>query len=102
MVEQISAIELKSQLDAGEEFLLIDVREPFEHEEFNIGGRLLPLGSLLESASELEDSKDSKIVTYCRSGARSNMAAEALSNLGFNQVYNLQGGMINWIETFGR
>lgn len=101
MAEQITAPELKAKLDAGEELELIDVREPTEHDEFNIGGRLIPLGSLLESAGELEDLKDTLVVTYCRSGSRSNMAAEALENLGFTRVYNLQGGMINWRETFG-
>ena len=99
MIEQISPTELKSKLEKGEEIILIDVREPFEHDEYNIGGELIPLGTLMDSIETLEAHKPKTVVTYCRSGARSNAAAEALSNVGFT-VLNLQGGMIRWRETY--
>jgi rhodanese-related sulfurtransferase len=99
MVVQLSNRELKEKLDAGEPIMLIDVREPLEHEEYNIGGDLIPLGTLMSRLDELD--KNARIVTYCRSGSRSNMAAQALVAQGFTDVSNLQGGMLGWREAFG-
>lgn len=97
----VTAQELRQKLAAGEKILLIDVRESWENEAFNIGGQLMPVGSLMNTLGELEDHKDDEIVVYCRSGARSGMAQALLQAQGFGRVHNLTGGMLAWQEAFG-
>ncbi len=96
----ITANELKEKLDRGDDFVLIDVRESYEHEEFNVGGQLIPVGVIHAKIPELEQHKNDEVVVYCRSGARSGMAQQILINAGFTNVRNLTGGMLNWMETF--
>ncbi|MCE2821426.1 MAG: hypothetical protein RL013_599 [Bacteroidota bacterium] len=98
----ITVQELRQKLDSGEQFLLLDVREPWEYEEFNIGGKLVPVGSLMNQMWELEEYKDQPVVVHCRSGARSAMAQGLLMANGFTNVRNLKGGMLAWLEAFGR
>ena len=97
----ITAQELRNKLKSGDNVILVDVREAWEHEDFNIGGQLLPVGTLMNSFWELEDHKDDEIVVYCRSGARSGMAQALLQAQGFSKVRNLTGGMLAWRDTFG-
>lgn len=99
-MEDISIQELKSRLDQGEEVTLIDVREVYEHEEFNIGGKLIPIGSLMQMAGSLEIPKDTEIVVYCRSGNRSDMGKQILQMHGYENTRNLLGGMMAWQESF--
>ncbi len=98
----ITVKELKEKLDNQETFLLIDVREEHEHEEFNVGGKLIPLGDVMHAVDDLEEEKEKEIVVYCRSGNRSGMAQEILEQHGFANVRNLEGGMIAWEEAFGK
>ncbi len=98
----ITVQELRQKLDSGEQFLLLDVREPWEYEEFNVGGKLIPVGSLMNQIWELEEYKDQPVVVHCRSGARSAMAQGLLMANGFADVRNLKGGMLAWLEAFGR
>ncbi|HEX5554508.1 MAG TPA: rhodanese-like domain-containing protein [Chitinophagaceae bacterium] len=101
-MEFISAEELKAYFDQGKAVNLVDVREPHEHEEFNIGGTLIPVGRFqVLDVDELEPLKDEQIVLYCRSGSRSGQAAMMLENMGFSNVKNLQGGMLRWQELYG-
>jgi rhodanese-related sulfurtransferase len=96
-MQNISVEELKARLDAGEKINIIDVREPSEHLEFNIGGLLLPLGKIQTmQVDELEDLKEEEIILYCRSGQRSMMASMILDTLGFKHTKNLAGGMLAW------
>jgi rhodanese-related sulfurtransferase len=97
----IDVKELKEKLDKGEDFVLIDVREPYEHEEFNVGGDLIPLGQITAAMEDLEDHKEDEIVVYCRSGRRSGIAKELMQQVGFKNVRNLEGGMVAWAEAFG-
>lgn len=97
----ITVKELKEKLDNGEEFVLIDVREPHEHQEFNTGGQLIPLGNIPSAIPDLEDHKEEEIVVYCRSGKRSAVAQELMRQAGFKNVRNLEGGMLAWEEAFG-
>ncbi|TDW96009.1 rhodanese-like domain-containing protein [Dinghuibacter silviterrae] len=98
----ITAEALKSRLDKGETLHLVDVREPFEHEEFNIGGILHPLGRIRSmDVDELEPLKDEEVIVYCRSGNRSGQAAMFLEQMGFANVINLEGGMLAWQAKFG-
>ena len=99
----ITAEEVKSRLDKGEELHLIDVREPFENAEFNIGGQLIPLGKIQSMQIEdIEDLKNEEVIFYCRSGKRSASAALFLDTLGFTNTKNLDGGMMGWQEKFSR
>lgn len=99
----ITVEELKARMDAGEELHLVDVREPFENEEFNIGGILLPLGMIRSmQIDEIEDLADKEVILYCRSGNRSGQAAMILETMGFENTKNLEGGMVAWLERFGR
>lgn len=98
---EITAQELKQKLAAGEKLLLLDVREPWEHEEFNLGGRLMPLGELMNSLWDMDEQKNEEIVVYCRSGSRSGMAQAMMAGNGFTNVRNLSGGILAWEQEFG-
>lgn len=101
-MEIINAQEVKSRLDAGESLNLVDVREPDEHEAFNIGGRLIPLGRFkMLDVDELDPLQEEEIILYCRSGNRSGQAAMMLETMGFSHVKNLEGGMQRWQELYG-
>ena len=76
--------------------MFIDVREPWENAEFNLGAQLIPLGTLVNSVWELEAHKNDEIVVHCRSGARSGMAQAMLTGQGFTNVRNLTGGVMAW------
>ena len=97
----ITAEEVKQRLDAGEKLHILDVREPHENTEFNIGGLLLPLGKVQTmQLDEIEDWKDDEVIVYCRSGNRSGQACQVLDMAGFKNTKNLIGGMLNWREVF--
>ncbi len=97
----IQVQELKQKLDNKESFVFIDVREPYEYEEFNLGARLIPLGDLMSSIDQLSAHKDDEIVIHCRSGKRSAAAQEVLRQVGFSNVRNLEGGVLAWQESYG-
>jgi rhodanese-related sulfurtransferase len=102
-MENISVEEVKKRMEAGEQLHLIDVREPYENADFNIGGTLLPLGMIQAmQIDEIEDLKNEEVILYCRSGNRSGQAAMFLDSMGFENTKNLVGGMLGWQEKFGR
>src|SRR5947208_1986919 len=93
----ISVNELKRKMDAREAFKLVDVREPFEYEIARIdGAQLIPLGEIAERAGELQ--REQQIVVHCHSGTRSAQADRLLQLRGFNNVYNLEGGIDAWSD----
>lgn len=100
-MEDITVHEVKKRLEAGEKFVFIDVREPWENEEFNLGAQLIPLGDLPGKIGELEGHKNDEIVVHCRSGARSGMAKQILVAQGFTNVRNMLGGVLDWKANFG-
>ena len=92
---EISAPALKQVLDRAGEVVLLDVREPFEHQICRIeGSKLIPLGQLRMRVNELDPADD--IVVYCHTGVRSAQAAKVLKGLGFSKVTNLKGGIRAW------
>jgi len=102
-MQTITAEEVKSRMSAGESLNLVDVREPNENADFNIGGRLVPLGKIQTmQTDDLDDLKNSEVICYCRSGNRSGQACLILETMGFKDVKNLTGGMLRWTEVFGR
>ena len=97
----ITAEEIKVRLDAGEKLNLVDVREPAEHAEFNIGGTLVPLGKIQTMQTEdIDELKNEEVICYCRSGQRSMQATLMLQTFGFTNVKNLVGGMLGWREKY--
>jgi rhodanese-related sulfurtransferase len=95
-MEDITIDELKARIDQGEALHIVDVREEYEFDEFNIGAQLIPLGELSDRLDEIEDLKEVELIVHCRSGARSGRAKEYLESEGFSKVRNLIGGMLAW------
>ena len=95
-IPQMSVRELKQRMDAGEEVFILDVREPYEYQIANIGGKLIPLNDVPQRIAEIDPSQE--IVVQCRSGARSQRVAEFLKQNGYGRVANLAGGILAWSD----
>ena len=93
-IPQLSVKELKSRIDAGEDVMILDVREPFEYQIANLGGKLIPMNDVPRRLAEIE--RDREIVVQCKMGGRSQRVAEFLSQAGYPRVVNLAGGIIAW------
>jgi len=94
MAVDITPDELKERLSNQEKLHIIDVREPYEYEEQNIGAINIPLNTLPQKLVDLEDLQDEEVIVHCRSGARSASAKAFLEQQGFTNVRNLVGGML--------
>ena len=100
-MQEITVEEVKRRKDAGEKLNVIDVREPNEYTEYNLGAKLVPLGKILGmQADELEDYKNEELIVHCRSGARSAQACLFLETMGFTNCKNVVGGALAWKEKF--
>lgn len=96
-MQNISVSDVKTRLGSGEKIHLVDVREPDENAEFNLGGILLPLGRIQSMQTDpIENLRDEEIILYCRTGNRSSQACLYLEMLGFKNVKNLSGGIVEW------
>jgi adenylyltransferase/sulfurtransferase len=96
-LKEVTAKELYDWQVKGEPYQLIDVREPHEYDIVNIGGELIPLGSVSEHADDL--SRDKKVVVHCKVGGRSAKAIRELEEkFGFTNLYNLKGGILAYID----
>src|SRR5579872_6578728 len=93
-IPQMPVKELKRRRDSGEDVFVLDVREPFEYQIAQIGGKLIPLGELPQRVGELNPEQE--IVVQCKSGGRSQKAAEFLARNGFKKLHNLAGGITAW------
>jgi rhodanese-related sulfurtransferase len=92
---QIEPRAVKQRLDRGDKFLLVDVREPWEHEICRIeGAKLIPMGALAGSLATLE--QDEEVVLYCHHGIRSLDAAAWLRAQGVEGARSLSGGIERW------
>lgn len=92
-MKEITVQELKSKIDSGEDFQLIDVREDYEYETGNINGTHIPMGTILENLDKIERNKT--VVVHCRSGARSaNVINYLEQHHQFTNLYNLKGGIV--------
>lgn len=97
-MQSITVIALKEKI-GKEELQLIDVRELYEHEEFNIGGKSIPLNEIIQHIEEIE--KEKPVVLYCRKGIRSQVAIQRLQQkFPFTNLYNLIGGTEAWRKQF--
>lgn len=94
-MQTISSKELFTALNDGTDLMLIDVREAFEHNAFNIGGTLIPFHEILNHHQIIH--KNSPVVFYCEKGVRSQIAIQRLEDkFGFTNLINLTGGMSAW------
>ena len=93
---EIQPQELKRRLDAGEDIQVLDVREPFEYQIANMGGKLIPLGDLQKRVGELDRNRE--IVAHCKGGVRSLKAVELLQKNGIQKVSSQAGGILAWSE----
>jgi rhodanese-related sulfurtransferase len=101
-MREITVEELKARVDAGEKLNVIDVREPEEYAEANIGVPLIPLGNILSMQIDaLEDLKNDELIIHCRSGKRSAQACMVLEQIGFTNTVNVVGGILAWQDKFG-
>ncbi len=98
-MENITPHQLKAWIEQCVDFQLIDTREPFEHQDFNIGGLLLPLGDIAKNMDQIDTTKP--VVIYCRKGIRSQIAIQRLqTKYPFSNLINLQGGTEAWKAEF--
>ena len=94
-MKTITAQELKTKIQANEKINLIDVREPAEYKETNIGGILLPLGNIVSMQIDAIDHlRNEEIILHCRSGIRSMQACMVLEQMGFANTVNVEGGIL--------
>lgn len=101
-MEDINVAQLKAKIDNKEDIILIDVREPHEYQAFNIGAKLVPLGTLPHFISDLDPEESREIIIHCRSGQRSAAAKDFMIKQGFENVRNVLGGMLAWQEMQGK
>ena len=100
-VPVMTVAQLRQMLDTGEDMVLLDVREAFEWELSNLGEHgaiLMPMGEIPARLGELNPAE--RVVVYCRTGARSDLITRFLLTHGFEQVWNLEGGINEWARQF--
>jgi len=96
-VPEVTVEQMKAKMDRGEDFFLLDVREPNEFQICRIeGSKLIPLGELAQRTGELD--KNREMIVHCKMGGRSAKAVSLLQERGFNRVSNLKGGILAWID----
>jgi molybdopterin/thiamine biosynthesis adenylyltransferase/rhodanese-related sulfurtransferase len=99
-MNEISVQELKSMMDSQDDFQLIDVREPFEFDEINLGALLIPMNRIPDRVIEI--SRDKKVVVHCKAGSRSANVIQYLETQhGYTNLSNLRGGIMAWQQAFG-
>ena len=98
-IQEIDVPELKRMQQAGDKFIVIDVREPDETARGTVPGAItLPRGMLEVKIDQVTTDKDAKIVLYCGGGSRSALAAQSLKKMGFKHPISLAGGWKAWAE----
>lgn len=97
--ESINVVELKMKMDNGDDFILVDVREPHEFEIVRIPGSILmPLSQFLDGSALENLPRDKAIILHCRSGVRSATALEILKTAGFGDSTHVEGGVLAWAQ----
>jgi sulfur-carrier protein adenylyltransferase/sulfurtransferase len=95
----ISVRQLKSMMDAGDDFILVDVREPNEYEIVSIPGSvLIPKGEFLSGGALARMPQDKRIVLHCKTGARSAECLAVLKGAGFGNAVHVGGGVVAWVN----
>lgn len=97
-IPQVGPAELQSRLEAGEQVVVIDVREPDEFAKGKIPGAYTIPRGVLEMQVDGRLPLDTTVVLYCGAGARSALACKSLTEMGYDRVENLEGGWGAWIR----
>lgn len=96
-MKSITVQDLKQWKESGKVFQLVDVREPFENDICTLNGTLIPMNEVPNEFQQIDKDKD--VVVHCRSGKRSASVIQYLeSQHGYTNLYNLEGGILAWIE----
>ena len=95
-MKEITVSELKALKDDHADFQLIDVREDHEVEIAEIGGEHIPMGEIMDNLDKISTTK--QVIVHCKSGKRSAAVCQQLENEGFDNVYNLKGGIMAWAD----
>ena len=97
---EITALDLKRAIDSGKNPYILDVREPQEYQINRIPGSvLIPLGQVASRVAEIKAGAEGRpIVVQCKMGGRSAKAMDFLKSVGFTNVKNLRGGILEWID----
>ena len=95
-IPQITVKELKARIDRGEDLQIIDVREPFEYDIANIGGKLIPQNDVPNRLIEIDRARE--VIVHCKAGGRSQKIAEFLKQAGYLHVVNVAGGILAWAD----
>ncbi len=94
-MQSIDATALQEKIKNEDDFLLIDVREAYEHEHFNIGGLLIPMNHIFLQLNDIP--KDKPVVFYCQKGIRSALVIQRLEQKhDYHNLINLAGGVDAW------
>lgn len=93
-MKKITPQELRTLIGENKPFILIDVREDWERDAFNIGGIHIPMDELWQRRDEIP--RDKEVILYCEKGIRSTIVIQRLENAGYDNLYNLTGGMKAW------
>lgn len=97
MFQQMLAIEAKDLLANNADLVILDVRELYEHDEYNIPNSILiPLNELPRRIDEIAQYKETPVLVYCKAGIRSAMACKFMATQGFKQLINLADGILGW------
>ncbi len=95
-MKTISVDELQEKLNNGDDFQFVDVREQSEYDQANLGAELVPMSTIQQNIDKIN--KDKEVVIMCRSGNRSGKVVMFLEQQGFDNLYNLEGGILAWKE----
>jgi len=98
-VRQMTPVQLKERLDAGDDLFIIDVRQAHEWEISNmqsVGAKLIPQSEVMDHIDEFDQNQE--IVVQCRSGVRSANVIMIMQQLGFKNLWNLDGGINRWAQ----
>jgi adenylyltransferase/sulfurtransferase len=97
----IDAHTLREKLQNDEDILLVDVREPWEHDAFNIGGLLIPMGDIFKNIAFIP--RDKPVIFYCEKGIRSALVIQRLQQkFNYTNLINLSAGMAGWRKDANR
>ncbi len=96
-MHQLTVQKLKEWKDSNTDYQLIDIREEHEVDDLSMGGEHIPMGEIMGKLDRI--SKIKPVVVHCRIGSRSTAVCNALSVAGFDNIYDLQGGISEWVRS---